>query len=167
MEVEAATALELKAARTRKPKSGAKRPRKPKVAEFIELQPSEPAPVEEPTGSVYGWPIKDGFSRIMIFSDHNDGNKVTYVRVMLGDHAPVMLAKNKMHTLPNGLVNIILDTEQEYPVDDLSNEMKPVRYFEKGPRFPHSEPIPATAKEYVAYRQTQEKLPHPNKLSKN
>jgi hypothetical protein len=166
-----AAVLEIKASRTRKPKNGKARPYKRKpLAAFIEepLQesPEVPVPVSKDEGKVYGWPIKEGFAKIMIFSDHNDGNKTTFVPLLLGDHPRVQIAKNKMHVLPMGLVNIILDTTQEFPVDDLSDEMRPTRYFEKRPRFPHSEPIPATAAEYVAYRKEQEKLPHPNTLAK-
>jgi hypothetical protein len=167
-EAEAAT-VEVPAARTRKPKGLLKRKyQSRKIAAVIEDPPEVlPTPAPKEGGNVYGWPIKDGFARMMIFSDHNDGNKITYVPVKLGDHPVVQLAKQKMHVLPMGLVNIILDTVQEFPVDDLEDEMKPKRYFEKKSRWAHSEPIPATWQEYVAYRKEQEKLPHPNNLKKN
>jgi len=165
VETEAASELDLKAPRTRKPKGTTiKRPRKP-VKDMV-VADSEALIPERAPGKVYGWPIADGFARIMIFSDPNDGNKVTFVQASLGDHPRVYLAKNKMHVLPMGLVNVLMDTAQEFPVDDLSNETRPVRYFEVRARFPHSEPIPATAEEYVRYRQEQEKLPHPNKKAK-
>lgn len=165
METEAASELVLKAPRTRKPKTPTvKRPRKP-AKDMIVANTDALVPERAP-GKVYGWPIADGFARIMIFSGPNDGNKVTFVECSLGDHPKVYLAKNKMHVLPMGLVNNIIDTTQVFPVDDLSDEMKPKRYFEARPRFPHSEPIPATAEEYIKYRQEQERLPHPNTKAK-
>lgn len=178
IEVEAAS-VEVPAPRTRKPAKGKPRGRKPKVAQYLEKDveptPESPSKSNDDDGLVYGWPKfvygqngekLPGFYKIMIFSDHNDGNKITYIQTSLGDHPKVFLAKNTMHVLPAGLVNNILGTTAEYPVDDLSDEMKPVRFFEKRARWPHSEPIPATAEEYVAYRKKQETLPHPNKLKK-
>lgn len=118
------------------------------------------------TSRVYGYPVKDGFARIMVFADPGEGNKTCYFQVKCGDHPTTFLAKNRMHVLPMCLVNNILDSSTEFPVDDLSDERNPTRSFETRARLPHSEPIPATKEEYIAYRKAQEKLVHPNRFKK-
>lgn len=163
---EVEVAGEIPAPRTRKPKSGAVRPSRTKFAGMVvgEVGNAESRTITDE--KVYGWPVADGFARIMVFSAPEEGNKTSYFQVKLGDHPVVFLAKNRMHVLPMGLVNNILDTTNEFPVDDLADEAHPQRFYEKRARLPHSEPIPATKEEYIAYRQAQEKLIHPNKFKR-
>lgn len=163
-EIEVAGAIP--APRTRKPRNGEPRlsPRT-KLKGMVE-EGGEPVPTPVTPTHVYGYPVADGFARITVFSDPSEGNKTTFFMVMLGNHPKTYLAKNRSHVLPMGLVNNIIDTTQEYPVDDTSDQQHPQRMYEMRARFPHSDPIPATAEDYVAYRKLQEKLIHPNKYKK-
>lgn len=155
----------IPAPRTRKPKDGAPR-KSPRTKLKGMIEEGEPVSRAITPSHVYGYPVADGFARITVFGDPSEGNKTHWFMVSLGDHPKTYLAKNRNHVLPMGLVNNIIDTTQEFPVDDTSDERNPQRMYEMRARFPHSEPIPATAEEYVAYRKLQEKLIHPNKYKK-
>lgn len=122
------------------------------VATAVVALPKDQAP-----DMVYGWKVSEGFSRIMLFGNVSDGNSSYPVPFTVGEHPKTILYTKVMHVVPNAIVNAILDTELEYPEDDLSDEKHPVRIWVKRTEIPHSDPIPATWQEYKAYRDEQAK----------
>ena len=151
--------------RTRKPQnSGERKTRQPKLKAIVEGP--EDAPKAQGPTHINGYPIADGFAKIMVFPDPSEGNKTCFFETKLGDHPKTFLAKNRMHVLPMGLINNILDTTQEYPVDDCSDLAHPQRGTEMRARLPHSDPIPATPEEYREYIAKQNTMIHPNKFKK-
>lgn len=124
------------------------------VAAMVEVDPNE---------KVFGFPVADGFSKIMVFPAPGDGNNLTFMTLRLGDFTPLTIAKGKLHVLPNCLVGLIEATVVESVEDDLSDPRKPVRHKNiLKTRFPHSPRVPATKEEFVAYYTQQHKLEHPN-----
>ena len=114
--------------------------------------PVEPPTIKNEDGrKINGWLVSEGFSRIMLFPDPFEGTKSYPVSLTVGDHKRVTIYKNVMHVLPNAIVNAILDTVNEYPVDDTTDIANPVRTYEKKTQLPHSSPIPATEDDYRAY----------------
>lgn len=112
---------------------------------------------------VYGFPVKEGFARITVFATAEDGNKYSFFPIKLGDYPRLNLARNRMHVLPMSYVNVITDTVVPDCIeDDCSDPANPIRRYVSKTRFPHSDPIPATKEEFVAYMKQQASLEHPN-----
>lgn len=119
--------------------------------------------VDTPNGpAINGYLVEEGFWHIQVFPFHFEQNKICYFEVTAGDHPKTRLQKGKMLVLPTALVSNIVDSAQEFPVDDLSDEQRPKRYTEIRARFPHSTPIKATPEDYINYLNELEKLPHPS-----
>jgi len=149
--------------------AGAKRGpgRPPKFARAIAEPAFSEGDVEQAkapeAAHVFGFPVHEGFAKITVFADASDGNKMSFFTVKLGDYPRLNLARNRMHTLPMAYINVIRDTIVDGCIeDDLSDPANPVRRYVSKTRYPHSDPIPATKEEFVAYWTQQNGLEHPN-----
>ena len=122
--------------------------------------------VENGNEMIYGYPVSEGFSRIMLYPNASEGNKYCFQLLRIGDRPAMYVAKNKMHVLPNALINVILDTVVPIVEDDVSDPRHPVRRTAMFTRVPHSDPTPATKEDFIAYRKAQASLEHPNTYQK-
>lgn len=151
----------VKSATRKDGKPKAKPGRKPRPP-FMDLSVQKDTPkTESGDETVFGWPVKDGFSKIMLFQLPGEGAKFYATSWIIGDHKPVVLYKGVMHVVPNAVVNNILDANKNtMPEDEIIDDRFVVRRMD-APYipFPHSDPIPATKEEFIAYRLSQEIKP--------
>lgn len=143
-----------------KPKNKGGRPRKIKPVEGNVGNAIVALPGSQAPESVYGWKVKEGFYRMMLFSSPSEGSKPAPVTIQAGEHKPVTLYKNKMHVVPGAIMHAICDTVNEYPEDDTTSDPQhPVRTWVKRTEVPHSDPIEATWQEFKAYKDNESTKP--------
>lgn len=133
--------------------------------------PEAPQPkVERIPDTILGYRVADGFSWITIFPNAQDGGRKVFTGPWrVGDGEQFEFAKGVAVCLPNAVVNAIEDSTVYIPEDDidLAGRSDPKRNKKAlFTRFPHSDPIPATYKEFLAFRQGQDKKIHPNEFAR-
>ena len=153
-----------------KPKNKGGRPRKHPLPAPKTDEPKAAAPTKrQPTSAeLGGWPIEEGFSWITVYPTPPDlPNKKHFCGPwIVGDRTPITFLKGTNVCLPNAIINSIKDSVVQIPEDVIEDGKWVSRHYVDFTRFPHSDPIPATAEEFAAYRKKQSELPHPNTLVK-
>lgn len=136
-----------------------------------------PATVEAPQpkadripATILGYRVADGFAWITIFPNAQDGGRKVFTGPWrVGDGEQFEFAKGTSVCLPMAVINNIIDSTVFIPEDeiDLAGRSDPKRNkYAPFTRFPHSDPIPATYHEFMAFRQSQAKKIHPNEYAR-
>lgn len=155
-----------------KPKNKGGRPRKnpvvptPSPREGVE---APKPPKEEVPEKIAGYRVADGFAWITIFPTPQDPpGKKCWTGPWGGadGQQQIYVPRGVNVCLPMFIINSICDAVAMIPEDDMTDPRNPSRSFVPFTRFPHSDPIPATWKEFKAFREKQGSLIHPNHAAK-